>query len=785
MAHTRNFDSVGHDDTASVGGKNASLGEMIRALRDRGVRVPGGFATTADAYREFLEANDLNDPIREQLQQLAQEKQSLEETGSAIRDLFYRAEFPEPVAVAIRESYRELCRREGRENQSVAARSSATAEDLPEASFAGQQETFLNVEGEDEVLDACRKCFASLFTDRAISYRQENGFDHMKVALSVGVQKMVRSDLGGSGVMFSLDTETGFPDVVVINAAWGLGETVVQGTVNPDEYRVFKPLLQRDDLVPIIQQRLGDKRIKMVYADEGDAKTESVETGDDEQRSFVLDDQQILQLARWAVTIEDHYGRPMDMEWALDRESGELTIVQARPETVQSQQVDAPLHSYRLKERSKPIVKGLAVGQSISSGKVFVLDRPDQGERFEEGGVLVTARTDPDWGPLMKRASAIVTDQGGRTSHAAIVSRELGLTALVGTGNATSTLEDGQEVTVSCAEGEQGIAYEGILDFDETEIDTTGLASPNVEVMMNLASPEAALRWWKLPTDGIGLVRLEFLINNVIKVHPLALTRYDQIEDEETRQQIDEITAGYEDRREFFIDKLSRGMAAIAAAVHPKPAIVRLSDFKTNEYSNLIGGSGFEPREENPMLGFRGASRYHSEHYEDGFELECRAVRRARESIGLDNIIVMVPFVRTLGEADQVLEVLARYGLVRGHHGLSIYMMCEIPSNVFLADQFAQRFDGFSIGSNDLTQLILGVDRDSDRLKALFDERDPAVKQAITEVIERAHRGNCKVGICGQAPSDYPEFARFLADAGIDSISLNPDSVVDVMEQLA
>ncbi len=774
-----------NDDTAIVGGKNASLGEMIASLERRGVRVPGGFATTADAYRRFTEENHLVEPITDHLERMNSGEQSLEKTGAAIRKLFHDAEFPTDVAAAIRDAYRELSQQNGTEALAVAARSSATAEDLPEASFAGQQETFLNVEGEDDVIEACKGCYASLFTDRAISYREQKGFDHMQVALSVGVQKMVRADKAGSGVMFSLDTETGFPDVVVINAAWGLGETVVQGTVNPDEYRIFKPLLSNREVCPIIQKTLGEKAHKMVYASEGEAKTETVETSAEDRQRFVLSDEQILQLARWAVTIEDHYGKPMDMEWALDGESGELMIVQARPETVQSRKRDEPLHSYHLKAQAEPILRGLAVGQAIATGKVFVLSSPGEGERFEEGGVLVTERTDPDWGPLMKKAAAIITDHGGRTSHAAIVSRELGLAAIVGSGEATSTLEDGQEVTVSCAEGDEGRVYDGVLEYEEREIDPHSLAKSPVDIMLNLASPAGAFRWWKLPTKGVGLARMEFLINNVIKVHPLALTRFDQLEDEDVKKQIKQLAVGYDDLSEYFVDKLARGMAAIAAAAHPHPAIVRLSDFKTNEYANLLGGSPFEPEEENPMLGFRGASRYYSEHYRDGFELECRALKRAREVLGLNNIIVMVPFVRTVEEADKVLAAMAENGLVRGQNGLAVYMMCEIPSNVLLAEEFAERFDGFSIGSNDLTQLVLGVDRDSDRLKALFDERDPAVQKAVADVISRAQAKGCKVGICGQAPSDYPEFAKFLVDAGIDSMSLNPDSVVGTIRHLS
>src|SRR6056297_273174 len=779
------FDELTNDDTDIVGGKNASLGEMIQTLRVNGIRVPSGFATTSDAYRRFIEHNEIDDPLREQLDKLSSEKQSLEDSGKNIRKLFTDGEFPEEIDIAIREAYADLCRHSGTKNLAVAARSSATAEDLPDASFAGQQETFLHVEGEDELIRACKKCYASLFTDRAISYRQNKGFDHLKVALSVGIQRMVRSDRAGSGVMFSLDTETGFPDIVVINAAWGLGETVVQGTVNPDEYRIFKPLLADPELQPIIEKRLGAKRQKMVYADEGDAKTETVETSEEEQSRFVLDDGQILELARWAVAIEDHYDRPMDMEWALDGETQELTIVQARPETVQSQRVDSPLQRFELKEKSEPIARGLAIGQRIATGQVFLLSSPDEIDRFEEGGVLVTDRTDPDWGPLMKRAAAIVTNHGGRTSHAAIVSRELGLAAIVGCGEATEILSDGQEVTVSCAEGATGMIYDGKLDFERTEIDTHDLPKVPVKIMMNLASPVGAFRWWKLPTRGVGLARVEFLINDVIKIHPLALTRFDRIEDDEAKQKIEELTAGYEDRREYFVDKLSRGIASIAASAFPDPAIVRLSDFKTNEYAGLIGGEAFEPVEENPMLGFRGASRYYSEHYRDGFELECLSLKRAREVLGLSNIIVMVPFVRTVEEADRVLGIMADHGLVRGQDGLQVYMMCEIPSNVILAEEFAERFDGFSSGSNDLPQLILGIDRDSDRLQDLFDERDPAVKRSIADVIKRAGAKGCKVGICGQAPSDYPDFARFLVDSGIDSISLNPDSVVEVIEKLA
>ncbi len=782
--YVRFLETLTNQDVHVVGGKNASLGEMLQSLQADGVRVPGGFATTAEAYREYLRANDLEERLQQKLAAMQQGERSLHQTGQAIRRMLRGGAFPPAIAEAIRRAYRELSARDGQEEIAVAVRSSATAEDLPEASFAGQQETYLNIVGESELLDACRKCYASLFTDRAINYRERNGFDHLELALSVGIQKMVRADEAGAGVMFSLDTESGFPDVVLIDATWGLGENIVQGAVTPDEYRVFKPLLDNPELTPIIERSLGAKEKTMVYASGGNHTTKNVRTPKKRRNQFVLDDAEILQLSRWAAVIEKHYQKPMDMEWAKDGETGELFIVQARPETVQSRQQAATLKTYRLLEKGTPLVRGLAVGQAIATGKVCVLHDAGQIDQFEDGAVLVTERTDPDWGPIMKRASAIVTDHGGRTSHAAIVSRELGLAAIVGTGDATQQLEDDQEVTISCAEGEEGIVYEGRLDFEAKALDLEGLAEPPVQIMMNIANPGAALRWWRLPADGIGLARMEFIINSAIKIHPLALTRFDQLEDKQAKQEILRLTRGYEEKTEYFVSELARGIAAIAASQYPRDVVVRMSDFKTNEYAQLIGGKQFEPQEENPMLGFRGASRYYSDHYRDGFALECRAVKRAREQIGLDNIIVMLPFVRSPKEADHVLSVLAENGLVRGEAKLQVYMMCEIPSNVFLADQFAERFDGFSIGSNDLTQLILGVDRDSSELKALFDERDEAVKTAITQVIEKAHAKGCKVGICGQAPSDYPDFAQFLVESGIDSISLNPDSVLTVIEHL-
>ena len=773
------------DATVEVGGKNASLGEMIRSLKGKDIRVPGGFATTAAAYRAFVEENDLKEKIGSLVAEWQSGDAPLEKVGRSVRRLFRHGDIPEALAEAVREAYGELSRRSEVDEADVAVRSSATAEDLPEASFAGQQETYLNVTGAEDLLDACRKCYASLFTDRAIAYREEQGFDHLEVALSVGVQKMVRSDKAGAGVMFTIDTDSGFPDVVVINAAWGLGENVVQGTVTPDEYMVFKPLLKNRDLAPIVDKRLGQKEKKMVYAGGGSATTRNVDTPREERRRLVLTDDEILQLARWACTIEDHYGKPMDIEWAKDGRSGELVIVQARPETVESQKAAGKLKQYRLEEEGRTLVSGLAIGQAIAAGKVNLIRSAEEIDRFEEGSVLVTEMTDPDWVPIMKQAAGIVTDYGGRTSHAAIVSRELGIAAVVGCGDATETLKDGREVTLSCAEGAEGRVYEGILDFEEEEIDLDDIPETRTRIMMNIASPPAAFRWWRIPCKGIGLARMEYVINNVIQAHPLALIHFDDLEDEDDRRRIEKLTRGYADKSAYFVDHLARGLAKIAASGHPHPVIVRMSDFKTNEYANLIGGRAFEPEEANPMLGFRGASRYTSDAYKQAFALECRAVRRVRETIGLDNVVVMIPFCRTVREAEQVLAVMAENGLERGRDGLEVYVMAEIPSNVILADRFAEHFDGFSIGSNDLTQLVLGVDRDSQKLSDLFDEQDEAVRRMIADLIATAHESGRKVGICGQAPSDHPEFAAFLVKAGIDSISLNPDSIIAVTRQVA
>jgi pyruvate, water dikinase len=783
--HIAWFESLGNTDVPRVGGKNASLGEMVRQLSGRGVRVPGGFATTAQAYRAYVEANRIAPRLRTLLDALRRGDATLHDTGEAARRLFMDAEFPFAIADEIRHGYRELSRRSGVAEASVAVRSSATAEDLPDASFAGQQETFLNVRGERELLDACRRCYASLFTDRAIAYRTAKGFDHLEVALSIGVQQMIRSDLAGSGVMFSIDTETGFPRVAVINAAWGLGETVVQGSVDPDKYVVFKPLLEDPRLQPIVEKTLGGKQRKLVYATGGSARTALVATTQRERQAFVLSDAEILELARWAVVVEAHYGRPMDMEWAKDGESGALYLVQARPETVQSGRGAGLLKTWRLMARGKALVTGAAVGEGIATGTACVIRTPQDIAQFRDGAILVTEMTDPDWVPVMKRAAGIVTDHGGTTSHAAIVSRELGLPAIVGTGRGTALLRDGDALTLSCAEGERGVVYEGTLPFDTEDVDLAAIPPTRTAMMVNTASPGAAFRWWRLPARGVGLARLEFIVSNVVRAHPMALLQPERIEDAGERRAIEALVRGHSSGADYFVDTVARGVAKLAAPFHPHPVIVRLSDFKTNEYARLPGGSAFEPKEENPMIGWRGASRYYDPRYQPGFELECRALARVRGTMGFSNVVVMVPFCRTPEEADRVLAVMAENGLRRGEAGLQVYVMCEIPSNVILAAQFARRFDGFSIGSNDLTQLVLGVDRDSADLARLFDERNEAVTTFIAEAIQRAHAAGVKVGLCGQAPSNHPEFARFLVEQGIDSISLNPDSFVAAARAVA
>jgi len=783
--YIRWFEEIGVKDVPLVGGKNASLGEMIVNLKAKGVPVPDGFATTADAYWKFVEFNKIREKMKVLVDEYRKNPKSLAKVGKGVRKLFLASDFPEDLSQPILNAYRELSKRCDAKNVDVAVRSSATAEDLPDASFAGQQETYLNITSENELLNACRRCFASLFTDRAIAYREEKKFDHLKVALSIGIQKMVRSDLAGAGVMFTLDTDTGFRDVVEINASWGLGENVVQGAVNPDEYVVFKPLLDKDNLVPIIEKNLGEKEKKMIYAKGGTKPTKNIATPIKERQAFVLSDDEIIKLSRWAVIIEDHYGKPMDMEWAKDGKSGKLFIVQARPETVESRKEATVFKEYRLLEKGKVLLEGLAIGDAVVSGKAQVIKDVKNIGLFEKGSILVTGMTDPDWVPIMRQAAGIITDHGGRTSHAAIVSRELGIPAIVGTGIATKTLHHGQQITLSCAEGEKGFIYEGFLKFEEEELNLKGLPQTKTQIMMNMGEPAAAFRWWRLPCHGIGLARMEFIINNEIKIHPMALVRFSELKDAKARKRIEALTRGYKDKTEYFVDKLARGIGMIAASQYPYPVIVRMSDFKTNEYANLIGGSQFEYKEENPMLGFRGASRYYSDKYREGFSLECRALKRVREEMGLANVVVMIPFCRTIGEADSVLKVMGENHLKRGENGLEVYVMAEIPSNIILADQFSQRFDGFSIGSNDLTQLVLGIDRDSEELAKIFDERNEAVKRLISSLIETAHKYGAKVGICGQAPSDYPEFAGFLVEQGIDSISLNPDSVIGIIKRVA
>lgn len=780
------FADIGIDDIPAAGGKNASLGELTRHLADAGVRVPEGFAVLVDGYRELLKQGRLRQQIEDEIAKYRNRGESLGDAGRHIRSVIRGAPVPEPVAAEIRSAYRELASACGIPEVAVAVRSSATAEDLPNASFAGQQETFLNVAGEDDVVEACSLCYASLFTDRAIKYRDDQGFDQMQVGLSIGIQRMVRSDIGGAGVLFTIDTESGFDKVVVVNAAWGLGDPVVQGGVNPDEYFVFKKGLENPKLTPIIQRRRGEKATKEVYSRRHHgSRTKVVDTSLDEREHFVLTDAEVLQLARWGVAIENHYGRPMDVEWAKDGRSGDIYIVQARGETVHSRDRGGVLRTFTLKKRGNVLTEGRAIGSGVVSAPICRIETPDQIDQFKPGAILVTAMTDPDWVPIMRSAAGIVTDLGGRTCHAAIVGRELGIPAIVGTENATTVLPDGQQVTLSCAEGETGYVYDGVVEAETHELSLTDLPKTRTQILVNMAVPEGAFAWHALPVQGVGLTRIEFIFTNTIKVHPLALVHFDELKDVEAKEQIERITLGYADKKQYCVDKLAEGVASIAAAFHPHPVIVRMSDFKTNEYANLIGGSAYEPEEDNPMLGFRGASRYYSESYRPGFDLECQAMKKAREVIGLRNIVLMIPFCRTLEEADRVLKVMAENGLVRGEEGLEIYVMAEIPSNVILAKEFAERFDGFSIGSNDLTQLVLGVDRDSAQLSSLFDERNPAVTRMIENLILAARASGRKVGICGQAPSDYPDFAEFLVKAGIDSISLNPDSVVPVLRRVA
>ena len=791
------FKEINIKDIPRVGGKNASLGEMYRNLSEKGVRVPNGFATTAEAYWYFLAKSGLKEQIKKLLKGLdVRNIRNLMSRGKKIRQMILKAELPEDFKSSIVNAYKDLSQQYGVKAVDVAVRSSATAEDLPNASFAGQQETYLNIRGEKQLLAAVRKCIASLFTDRAIVYREEQGFDHLKIALSVGVQKMVRSDLAYSGVMFSCDTESGFADVTVINSSWGLGENIVQGKISPDEFMVYEPLI--DKFKPIVSKKLGAKEWKMIYTKDPARPIKNIRPSQEERKKFTLSDKEILELARYSIIIEKYYKRPMDMEWAKDGQDKKLYILQARPETVQSRKKLDVLEEYVLlgkrkaralaREKSgktvkfKVLAEGVAIGSKISQGQANVIEDVKDINKFKPGQVLVTKMTDPDWQPIMKIASAIVTNAGGRTCHAAIVSRELGVPCVVGAGKATKAIKRNQKVTVSCAEGEQGYVYQGLLPFKIKKTTIKGLKRPKTKIMMNVGEPEQAFSFSFIPNDGVGLAREEFIINDYIKIHPLALIHYSRLRDKKVKKQIDEIVSGYPDKIQFYVDKLAEGIARIAAAFYPKDVIVRFSDFKTNEYANLIGGKDFEPEEPNPMIGWRGASRYYDPDFSKAFSLECQAIKKVREEMGLDNVIVMVPFCRTVEEGKRVLKVIDQHGLRKPKNKmkpLKVYVMCEIPSNVILADEFAKIFDGFSIGSNDLTQLTLGLDRDSNLVAHIFDERNEAVKRLISQVIKIAHKHNRKVGICGQGPSDFPEFARFLVEEGIDSLSLNPDTVIE------
>lgn len=777
------FDQLRIEDVPLVGGKNASLGEMYSELTTKGVLIPNGFAITAYAYHYLLDHAGIRDEIKHILSDLnTHDMQNLAERGNKVRELIRTAKFPQELNDAIVEAYRHMCEQYG-PTCDVAVRSSATAEDLPDASFAGQQETYLNVRGPEDLIIACKKCFASLFTNRAISYREDKQFDHFSIGLSIGVQKMVRSDLATSGVMFSIDTESGFKDVIFVTGAYGLGENVVQGAVNPDEFYVFKPTL-REGKRSIIAKQVGSKEIKMIYDHGGNKPVKNVNVDIKDRKRYCLTDDEVLTLARWAQIIEDHYSekaghfKPMDMEWAKDGQTGQIFIVQARPETVQSRRDNATIKTYILKGEGKVKVVGRSVGQKIGSGKARVIKDVHNIGDFQKGEVLVTEMTDPDWEPIMKIASAIVTNRGGRTCHAAIISRELGIPCLVGTNDGTSKIQTSEDITVDCSKGDDGFVYDGLVDFEVQEISLEHIPKTKTKIMMNIGSPDQAFEASFLPNSGVGLAREEFIINSYIKIHPLALLHFDKVEDEATRKEIEELTSGYDDKGYYFVEKLAHGVARIAAAFYPKKVILRMSDFKTNEYANLIGGKYFEPSEDNPMIGWRGASRYYRGNYREGFELECRAIKKVREEFGLTNLEIMIPFCRTLDEAHNVINELASHGLNKGENGLRIIGMCEIPSNVILADEFLDIFDGFSIGTNDLTQLTLGLDRDSEVVSFLYEERDPAVKKLVREVIEVANRKGKYIGLCGQAPSDKIDFAEFLVECGIQSMSLNPDTVV-------
>ncbi len=789
QAYTLDLSQVGAGDVAIVGGKCASLGELFRELTTQGVRAVDGFSTTSHAYNTLLDTDGLRGRLKKLLKGLdVNDLDELARVGGEARRMMLETPFPAEVEAAIIAGYERLGERIGKKNFEVAVRSSATAEDLPDASFAGQQDTILNVRGEKRLIEACRECYASLWTDRAISYRTAKGFDHFDIALSIGIQPMVRSDIACSGVMFTLDTESGFREAVVINGAWGLGEAVVQGMATPDEWIIFKPTLKLG-FRPIVTRKLGVKEVKMVFADDGSG-TVVRPVVDTQRKRLCLAGFEVLQLAQWACAIEDHYSKlagkhqPMDIEWAKDGITGELFILQARPETVHAQNTDNFIETYELTgSHGAPLASGVAVGQKIGQGKAHVLLDASKLNTFKEGEILVTTMTDPAWEPIMKRASAIVTERGGRTCHSAIISRELGIPCIVGTGDATEKVKNGSEITVSCAEGDVGNIYYGNVDFEVQRLKITDTARPRTQIMMNVGDPDHAFKVSRLPNDGVGLARLEFIINNHIGIHPMALVNYPNLKDRETVDIIAE-RIQEEDPKEFFVRSLAEGVARIAAAFYPKPVIVRMSDFKSNEYAMLVGGKEFEPIEENPMIGFRGASRYYDDRYKAGFKLECLALQRAREDMGLTNITPMIPFCRTVEEGEKVIALMAEHGLVQGENGLEIYAMCELPANVVFADEFLKVFDGYSIGSNDLTQLALGLDRDSEMVAHLFDERNGAVEKMVAMAIDAAKRAGKKIGICGQAPSDYPEFADFLVERGINSISLNPDTVIQTTQHI-
>ena len=781
--YIKQFNEINIGDIRSVGGKNASLGEMFSKLATKGISVPDGFATTAAAFQDFLKYNSLTPQLNELMKQLDKNKYvNLRETGLKARKLLLNAHLPEELGEAIIGGYKKLCRNEN--YFEVAVRSSATAEDLPEASFAGQHESYLNIKGEEALLDAVKRCYASLYTDRAIKYREDNGFGHEKVSLSVGIQKMVRSDKACSGVGFTLEPESGFRDIVHIAGVWGLGENIVQGTVTPDEFFVFKPALLQGKNA-IIQKILGDKAKTMIYGTGVDDPVINIETPEEKKDEYVLSDKELTTLANWALVIENHYQKPMDIEWAKDGITNELFIIQARPETVHSQRNPLIVKEYKIITKGKAITQGEAIGSKVAAGIARILKSPDESDKLRPGEIVVTDLTSPDWDPILKNAAAITTNKGGRTSHASIVARELGVPAIVGCGDATEKITDGEMITVSCCEGETGFVYEGKLDFKETELDFTNIKKPETtEVMMIVGDPDKAFKLSFYPNDGVGLMRLEFIITNTVQIHPMALVKFNELTDESVKKKIEKLTHHYPDKEKYFVDKLSQGVATIAAAFYPKDVIVRMSDFKTNEYANLIGGKDFEPQEENPMLGFRGASRYYNDRYREGFKLECEAIRKVRDDMGLTNVKVMIPFCRTVEEGNKVIAVMKKYGLEQGVNNLEIYVMAEIPSNVIFAEKFAKIFDGFSIGSNDLTQLTLGIDRDSSIINDLFDEENEAPKEMIATVIKKAKEAGVKIGLCGQAPSDIPAFAKFLVEQGIDSISFNPDALLKGMKNI-